>query len=337
MALGNPPQIDWKRELAESFRTADQLFEAGYVTAPERDALAPVLARYQFLLPRYYATLIDRNDPRCPIRAQAIPSVNELDETSGFSPDPLKDLAHHPQRRITHRYPNRLLLHLTPNCSMYCRFCFRKTLLNDLKTALFDGSVAEGVGYIRAHPEVNEVIFSGGDPFLMNAPALAELLDEISTIAHVKRLRFHTRVPVTLPRRIDREFTEALRRAERPLVVVCHFNHPKEITEQSAEAAQRLKAIPVTLLNQTVLLKDVNDQAETLIALSEQLFDIGVLPYYLHHPDRAEGTAYFDVALNRGLDLHRQLKANLPGYLVPRYVVDVVGAPYKTDAAELRP
>lgn len=326
--LGN-----WKQELQQSFRTALELLEAGYINADEYLTLKPVIARYQFLLPRYYASLIDRSDPKCPIRAQAIPSVNELSDSLKWLKDPLEDLNHKPLSRITHRYQGRVLLHLSPNCSMYCRFCFRKTLLNEMKADLFEGSITEGISYIQDTTSINEVILSGGDPLLMGTEALGTLIDMLDNISHIRRIRIHSRVPVTLPSRIDHALTSKLGNTKKHLVIVTHFNHPKEITSLSQYAASSLKAIGITLLNQSVLLSGVNDDVQTLIELSERLFDTGILPYYLHHPDKAQGTEYFSLSKEQGLKIYHEVRKNLSGYLVPRYVTDVVCKPYKVEVS----
>lgn len=325
---------NWRRELASSYRSAEDLFHAGLISDAERTQLAPVLDRYQFLLPRYYAELIDRSDNQCPIRLQSIPSLRELEYREGYAQDPLLDLNHQPVQRVTHRYPNRLLIHLTPNCSMYCRFCFRKTLLNGLRDSLFDGDLGKAFDYVSSHNEVEEVIFSGGDPFLAPAHTLETAITEVAAVAHVKRIRLHTRVPVTFPMRVDNDLTSLFGRCQKPLIVVTHFNHPREVTELSRLACQKLHSAGITLFNQSVLLRGVNDSVECLALLSERLFEMRVIPYYLHHHDRPEGTAYFDVSCEKGIALHKELKSRLPGYLVPRYVVDVVGSPYKRDVSD---
>jgi lysine 2,3-aminomutase len=324
----------WQLEWARSLSTVEDLRDAGLVSAEEAERLRPVLERYRFRLPRYYAALIDRANPSCPIRRQAIPSVNELVDPAAFQPDPLGDLRHQPVARVTHRYRGRALLHVTPNCSMYCRYCFRKTLLNELSGELFSGAFDEALAYFR-RGTVEEVILSGGDPLLVPDTTLEQLAKALGAIPQVRRFRVHTRVPVTFPARIDRHLIEALSRFPRTKVVVTHFNHPREVTEASLAAVGTLRDGGVTVLNQSVLLAGVNDDADVLAELSVRLFDGGVVPYYLHHPDRAAGTSAFDVATARGLAVHGELRRRLPGYLVPRYVVDLGDGEAKTPVAEL--
>lgn len=320
----------WRDELRSALRTAEDLVAAGLIPADQIDAYRPVLTRYRFVLPRYYASLIDRTDPKCPIRLQAIPALEELLSETSSSPDPLGDRAHRPVERITHRYRDRVLLHLTPNCSMYCRFCFRKTLLNELSSEFFEGSYETALDYIRQNTSIREVIFSGGDPFLASESSLVQILESLDRIAHVERSRFHTRVPVTLPSRVEPSFVSKITAHSKKTVVVTHFNHPRELTANSRDACSQLRGGGVTLLNQSVLLAGVNDDAAVLESLSEELFSAGVLPYYLHQTDPSEGTGHFRVDPARGIEIYTELRARLSGYLIPRYVVDDVELPYKT-------
>lgn len=331
----NPASLSWQEEWGHSLRTAEDLAAWGLIEERDCALYEPVLKKYRFCLPRYYARLIDSNDRRCPIRLQALPSLEELTpEPSGFRADPLGDLDHRPEARITHRYPNRALLHLTPNCSMYCRYCFRKSLLNELASELFDGDVAPALTYLASHREIEEVIFSGGDPLMASDTALRMVLTRLNSIPHLRRYRIHTRVPVTFPQRITGELIGALSSGSRPLAIVTHFNHPKEVTKEATRALKQLSSV-ATLLNQSVLLSGVNDSAETLVELCTELYDRGVLPYYLHHPDRASGTAQFAISRERGLALERELRSSLPGYLVPRYVVDLSDRSYKVPVSDL--
>lgn len=326
------PTIDWKAELRTALRTAAQLVEHGFIPASEQAQYERLLQRFPLVLPLYYANLIDRSNPACPIRLQAIPQLQEAEEASDMKADPLEDLAHRPAPRITHRYPNRALLHLTPNCSMNCRYCFRKSLLNESREDFFEGDLPESLRYLQITPQIEEVIFSGGDPFLANESTLGSTLRALHAFPHVKRVRFHSRVPVTLPMRVTACFSELLMAHGKTSVVVTHFNHPRELTSQASEALRNLKSASHTLLNQSVLLQGVNDSVEVLKQLSERLFEEGVLPYYLHHPDRALGTKHFDVSTEVGRGIHRALRCELPGYLVPRYVVDDPSFAYKQDA-----
>lgn len=326
--------MSWEQELREAYRTVDDLVKAGFVTEDESRAISTVSKQYQLLIPRYYANLIDRNNPRCPIRLQAIPSVCELNIEKKELSDPLQDMKFRPVDRITHRYKNRALFHLTSNCSMYCRFCFRKTLLNELKTDFFSGVGNEAFDYLEQTQEIEEVIFSGGDPFMMSDANLGKILSQLAEFPHIKRVRFHTRVPVTLPSRVTEELVRVLTSTRFKPVVVTHFNHPKEITELAVQGILKMKA-EITLLNQSVLLKGVNDSAQVLVNLSQDLFEVGILPYYLHQLDPAKGTGHFEVSVEEGKRIMEEVKTRLPGYLVPRYVADIVTLPYKSFVTDI--
>jgi len=321
--------LDWKSQLGSALRTATQLAEAGWIAPSEVAAYEPLLRRFPVVLPPYYAALIDRSDPHCPIRRQALPSLEELRSADGRQADPLEDLRHQPVPRVTHRYPGRALLHLTPNCSMACRYCFRKSLLAESRAEFLGGELGQAVEYFRRTASIREVIFSGGDPFLANETTLLDVLKALGQMPHLRRVRFHSRVPVTLPMRVQPAFARLLTASGKATSVVCHFNHPRELTDEAAQAVVALRQAGVTVFNQSVLLAGVNADAETLAALCEGLFDWGVIPYYLHHPDAAQGTQHFDVTPAQGLAVVESLKRRLPGYLVPRYVVDNPAFPYK--------
>lgn len=320
----------WQSELKHGYRTAEDLGNAGLIPVAQVPRYRQILKTYKFFLPRYYAGLIDPADPQCPIRRQAIPDVAELDDRGlELLPDPLHDLEHQPAPRLTHRYANRALLHLTPSCSMYCRYCFRKTLLNEGQRDLFGGELEPALVYLAEHREIEEVIFSGGDPLLSSEEALRAVLARLAEMPHLERLRFHSRVPVTLPSRVTPEWAKLAVSTRLPVVLVTHFNHPREVTAESARAIETLRAAGITVLNQSVLLRGVNDKSAILAALSKALFTNGVLPYYLHHPDPARGTGHFDVPLSEGLAIYDELRTRLAGYLVPRYVRDDVRFPFK--------
>lgn len=317
----------WKIELRNALRTAGDLFAEGFISQGEIADYEKLLKNYTFLLPRYYANLIDKSDPNCPIKLQAIPRLVEL-KPSVFVADPLFDLKYQPVTNVTHRYPNRVLLHLTSNCSMYCRFCFRKTLLNNLSEEMFDSNVEKALCYISEHIEIKEVIFSGGDPFLANEVLLRQTLKKLSEMSHIERIRFHTRVPVTLPMRIDDDFLDVLK-SEKPILVVTHFNHSKEITKESISALNKMRHQNILLFNQSVLLKGVNDSVEALEPLYAKLFSLNVMPYYLHHPDKSLGTEHFYLSQELGKEIMHTLKQRMPGYMLPKYVVDLGSETYK--------
>jgi lysine 2,3-aminomutase len=320
------PNLGWKEQFRLAIRTPRQLAEHGLVSIDaleaQRAEWEKVAEKYSVFIPLYYAGLIDRENPTCPIRLQAVPRLEELLADDRASNDPLGDFIHRPADRLTHRYQGRALLHLTVNCPMYCRYCFRKSLLNENSEDFFAGGLEEAFGYLQSTPSIEEVILSGGDPLMVTDAALGATLERLGKIAHLRRVRIHTRAPVTMPARVDQGLVEVLKRSPLPVIVVTHFNHPKEATEMAAQACTDLRNSVQLLLNQSVLLKGVNDDVETLRGLSERLFEMGVTPYYLHQLDKAQGTMHFEVPVETGRALHRELRQQLPGYLVPRYVVD---------------
>lgn len=327
-------ESNWKLEWKKALRTAKDLAQHGFIPSTAIADYEPLLEKYQFCLPEYYANLIDKKDRNCPIRLQAIPDLEELKKTKAFFTDPLRDLSHQPAPRLTHRYEGRALLHLTSLCSMYCRFCFRKSLLNELKPNLFGGEIEKAFSYLRKNSSIEEIIFSGGDPFLANEDLLRGVIEEVEKIPHVERIRFHTRVPVTFPSRVTPSFSKIVNSGKKEKVFVVHFNHPKEITSQSLCAINNLQEKGALCFNQTVLLKGVNNASPLLAELFKILGKNKVIPYYLHHPDRALGTSHFDLTKKEGLALWKELRRKLPGYLVPRYVIDEVKSPYKKLVSE---
>jgi lysine 2,3-aminomutase len=270
-----------------------------------------------------YLALIDPTDPDDPIRKQALPDVAELLDAPGELRDPIGDHAHEVVPNLVHRYPDRVLFFPTFLCPMYCRYCFRKVALNEAPVRL-DRVLPAAVAYVAAHPEVREVILSGGDPLMLSDDRLDAVLSAFREVAHVERLRLHTRVPVTRPSRV----TPALARRlamRRPLFVVTHYNHPRELSPAAQAAVGALVDAGLTVLNQAVLLRGVNDDADTLAALFAGLLRWQVRPYYLHHPDLTVGTSHFRVPVSEGLALVRGLRGRLTGLAWPTYVLDIPG------------
>ena len=282
-----------------------------------------VTQRYRMLVTEYYLGLIDPADPNDPIRRQALPDPGELFDAPGELADPIGDTPHSPVEGLVHRYPDRVLFFPTFLCPMYCRYCFRKVALNETPVRL-TRVLPAAVAYVRAHPEVREVILSGGDPLLLADERLGEVLTAFREVPTVERLRIHTRVPVTLPMRVDAALA-ALLSANRPLYVVAHYNHPRELTPEAERAVRHLVDVGVTVMNQAVLLRGVNDSPEVLAALFGGLLRWQVRPYYLHHPDLTVGTAAFRLSLRKGLEIVRALRGRLTGLAWPIYAIDIPG------------
>lgn len=290
------------------------------------EAAAAASGVYAAGAPRRYLDLIDWADERDPIRRQVIPTADELAHDPRELEDPIGDLAHSPVPRLTHRYPDRVLLYPTYQCAVYCRHCFRKDSLDDGDAAAYsEEALAPALAYIAAHPEIREVILTGGDPLVLADERLASLRRRVEAIAHVRMLRVHTRIPVVLPGRITDGLVAALR-GRLMVCVVTQFNHPREITEETVACARRLREAGFLLLNQTVLLRGINDDPEILRTLFRELvYALGIRPYYLHHCDATRGLSHFRTTIERGLELMRALRGHISGLCVPHYVLDLPG------------
>ncbi|PDQ18412.1 lysine 2,3-aminomutase [Mesorhizobium sanjuanii] len=289
----------------------------------ERAAAQAAAANHKVRIPKAYLDLIDWNDPQDPIRAQVIPSPLELVEAEGELDDPIADHEFSPVPRLTHRHADRVLLFPTYQCAVYCRFCFRKESLTSIGRGYSQGALEPAFAYIEAHPEIREVILTGGDPLSLPDKALAEIRARIEAIAHVRLLRIHTRVPVALPSRVTAGLVEALQ-GRLMVTVVTHFNHAREITEATEAACRTMRQAGFVLLNQSVLLKGVNDTVEELEELCRGLmYRLGVKPYYLHHGDLARGMAHRRTTIAEGQALAAALRQRLSGICNPVYVLDL--------------
>ena len=315
---------EWQDELRVSVRTAADLARVAGPAAggPE---VAAVLETYKMAIPPYYLGLIDWSDPRDPIRRQALAAPAELVTAPEERHDPIGDQRWSPVPRLTHRYPDRVLIYPTYLCSMYCRFCFRKERLNEAEAGWPQDDLAPALAYVAAHPAVREVILSGGDPLVLADTKLAALLRRLAAIPHVEGIRIHTRVPVTLPSRVTPGLAAALA-IDKPLWIVTHFNHPRELTPAAVAACRALHRAGARLLNQNVLLRGVNDDVATLTALYRGLvYQAGVKPYYLHHCDMTLGVGEFRTTIDHGLALMRALRGHVSGLCLPTYVLDIPG------------
>ena len=280
-------------------------------------------------VPRGFIARMRRGDPNDPLLLQVLPQARELADVPGFTSDAVGDLAARAANGVLHKYEGRALLVATGACAVHCRYCFRRHFPYAAQAAAAAGW-NEAIAHVRADETIAEVILSGGDPLSLATSKLAELTTALSPVRHLRRLRIHTRLPVVLPERVDDEFSRWLAALPWPTTVVLHANHARELDSSVASACSRLRESGAVLLNQAVLLRGVNDDASVLADLSERLFDCGVLPYYLHQLDRVAGAAHFEVDDARARDLLDELRARLPGYLVPRLVREIAGAPAKT-------
>jgi lysine 2,3-aminomutase len=322
--MPRPTAIPLEKSL--TLRTPAALVEAGLVPETARAGLEDVAQRYAVAVTPSVAELIDPADPLDPIAAQFVPSTAELTTLPDERVDPIGDDAHSPVPGLVHRYADRVLLKLVHVCAVYCRFCFRReTVGPGGPTMLGAEELERALDYIRARPEIWEVVFTGGDPLVIAPRRLAELLERFRTIEHVKILRFHTRIPVVDPARITPELVEALRDCGKTVYVAIHANHVRELTAEAREALARLADAGIALVSQTVLLRGINDDPETMAALMRGFVECRVKPYYLHHGDLAPGTSHFRTSIAEGQTLMRALRGRLSGLAQPTYVLDIPG------------
>ena len=295
------------------------------LVAPERvDELRRVAENFAVALTDDVAGLIDPADPADPIAAQFVPHTDELTVSPEESRDPIADERWSPVPGIVHRYPDRVLLKPILVCPVYCRFCFRREQVGHEDALLSPGELSGALDYIRAHPEIWEVIVTGGDPFLLSPRRLGAIVQALEAIPHVAVIRIHTRVPIADPRRVRPALVAALA-AEKAVYVVVHANHPRELTDTVRGAIGRLTRAGIPVLSQSVLLRGVNDDPAVLEALFRGLVAMRVKPYYLHHPDLARGTAHFRLGIEEGQRLIGALRGRVSGLCQPSYVLDIPG------------
>ena len=308
---------NWQQELADSLRDPEELFELLQLPSDQLDAARAACRDFALRIPRPYLSRIAKGDWHDPLLRQVLPAGDELSVTPGYSHDPLQEADANPAPGLIHKYRGRVLLIVSPNCAINCRYCFRRHFpYADNKPGRSEWQQA--LDYISSDTSISEVIYSGGDPLAAPDRQLAWLTEAIAAIPHITRLRVHTRLPVVIPQRITQSCLDWLTGTRLKPVMVIHCNHGNEIDAGVAAAMAQLKTAGVILLNQAVLLKGVNDSSDALADLSEQLFGAGVLPYYLHVLDRVQGAAHFSVSDKRARQLAGELLTRLPGYLVPK-------------------
>lgn len=321
--------LTWQQELARSITHPETLLSALGLPLDLLPGAQAGARLFSVRVPHPYLDRMEYGNPHDPLLRQVLPLDAEAFETPGFVDDPLNEADHTLQQGLIRKYRSRALLMVTGTCAINCRYCFRRHFPYDEHRQSPDARSA-ALDTLRNSPEINEVIFSGGDPLAVNDRRLAAWADDLAAIPHLKRLRIHTRLPVVIPQRIDDAFIGWFGSNRLQKVLVVHINHPKEIDNGVREAMQKLRSAGVTLLNQSVILRGVNDSVDTLQELSESLFDAGILPYYLHTFDPVQGAAHFDVSDEEARALVRQLLTVLPGFLVPRLVREIPGEASKT-------
>ncbi len=316
---------DWRWQLSRSLTSAEELARALPLDESERRGVEALGERgFPLGITPYYFGLIDPHDPACPIRRQVVPRIEELEPVPGDMVDPLGEAAHEAAPNLIQRYPDRALLFATDRCAVYCRFCTRSRLVGAGGGARSLDTLEPAFEYLRAHPEISDVIISGGDPLVMATERLLRLVAAVRAIPSVQTIRLATRVPVVLPQRVTDELVQALR-VHHPIWVMTHFNHPKELTAEAAEALTRLADAGFPVMNHTVLLRGVNDDAEVLAPLFRGLVRWRARPYYLLQADPVQGTGHLRTPLQTGIDIMRQLQGRLSGIALPKLIVDTPG------------
>ncbi|MEM7434576.1 MAG: KamA family radical SAM protein [Myxococcota bacterium] len=317
---------DWRWQARQATTDLAALERALDLTDSERDGVSRATNEgLPLSITPYYLALCDPKDPDCPIRRQCVPRAEEALPTIGDLRDPLGEVAHEVAPHLVQRYPDRVLLIATDRCGVYCRFCTRSRIVGDGGGARSMGTLDAAFRWIETNEQVRDVIVSGGDPFLMSTTRISRILERLSAIEHVDYVRVATRTPVTLPQRITTELCEAIRRAYPAVWVMTHFNHPKELTNEARSACARLADAGLPVMNQTVLLRGVNDNARTLEDLFRGLVKARVRPYYLLQMDPVRGTGHLRTPLQTGVDLMRALQGRVSGIALPKFVVDTPG------------
>ena len=320
---------DWKTELSHCVNSIDELLNQLGLKAEDLNATEQATTEFSIKVPQSFVQLMEYGNPNDPLLKQVLPITSELQVDNNFNTDPVDESSFNPVPGILHKYRNRVLMIISPNCAINCRYCFRRHFPYD-ENRQSKQQWLKALDYLKTKPEINEVIYSGGDPLAANDHFLGWLTAEIESIQHIKRLRIHSRLPVVVPSRVDDQLLNWLGYTKLKPTLVLHINHANEIDEALREGVDRLKKSGITVLNQSVLLKGINDNSNQLISLSEKLFDAGIMPYYLHMLDPVQGASHFDISKHRAVEIFRQLQAELPGFLVPKLVQERAGETSKS-------
>ncbi len=311
---------DWTWQMRHRVRSAAELAAWRTPGADECTAIEALAERFRFVITPYYASLMDPEDPACPIGLQVVPRLAELEDPDGLS-DPLDEVAHSPVKNLVRVYPDRVAFCVNNECALYCRYCLRKRMVGEPDWAMKKRELEQALGWIRATPAIRDVLLTGGDPLVFSDDKLAWLLGELRAIPHVEIVRLGTRLPVTLPFRVTDDLCRILAE-HHPIWVNTHFNHPRELTAEAADACDRLLRAGCPVGNQSVLLRGINDDLPTMQALCEGLVRMRVRPYYCYQAQLLEGTAHFRVPIERGLELFESLRGRTSGFAIPVYVLD---------------
>lgn len=312
---------DWRWHMRRRIRDAAALEPWIRLTDEEREGIAGTEGVFQWSITPYYASLMDPDDPTCAIRRQVVPLPDELAPDMVGMEDPLEEVAHSPVKNLIHNYNDRVAFCVTSQCAIYCRYCLRKRMVGEAEFMMRKDELREAIAYIAAHPEIRDVLLTGGDPLTLGEANLDWILTELRAIDHVDIIRIGTRMPVKLPQRITPELCAVLEK-HHPIWVNTHFNHPKELTPEAGAAIDRLLRAGVPVGNQTVLLRGINDDVDTMRALCEGLVRMRVRPYYLYQAQLIGGTAHLRTSIEAGMHIMHELQGHLTGFAIPRYILD---------------
>lgn len=310
-------------ETAETtLRTAEDLLAAGVIAPENFSAIQKMSERYAIAITPEMRELVQGHDD--PIARQFVPDIRETTVLPQELLDPIGDYPHSPLKALVHRYKNRVLLKPTNVCAVYCRFCFRREMVGPEGDSVTQDDVDQALAYIAAHPEISEVILSGGDPLMLSPKRLQALMQALQAMPHIRWIRFHTRVPVVAPGKITNDLIAVLK-GIKTVVMAVHANHAREFTPAAGAALARLAQSGVVLVGQSVLLKGINDSVDALAELMETMMANRIKPYYLHHPDLTTGTSHFRLSFEQGMSLMNQLRERVSGLCVPQYTLDIPG------------
>ena len=330
----NSPTLNWQQQLAQAITDPLELLNLLDLDASNFPMSQQASEHFQLKLPRAYVNKIESGNPNDPLLLQVMATAAELNSHDGYNSDPVGDLAAMPVPGLLHKYHGRVLLITTGACAIHCRYCFRRHFpYADNHSA--KNQWQESLTYIQQNTDVSEVILSGGDPLILSDSKLEQLISQLEAIDHVRTLRIHSRIPVSLPSRITDQLITTLTSSKLQICMVIHANHANEIMVEEQSALRHLHQAGITLLNQSVLLKGINDSSVTLSDLSHRLFESKTLPYYLHMLDPVQGASHFQVDEKRAMKLVKDLRNTLPGYLIPRLVKETAGEKSKLPVFEL--
>ena len=315
---------DWRWQLRHAIRDIPTLEKVIVLSEEEKENLSKTLKKFKMAITPYYAALMDKEDKNCPVRMLAVPVLNELFVDPSDLDDPLHEDVDSPVPGLTHRYPDRALLLVTHECSMYCRHCTRRRIVGDSSEKMDNKHLEQAFEYIRNTPQLRDIVISGGDPLILSDEKIDYILTELRKIEHIEIIRIGSRMPVVLPQRITDEFCEMLKK-HHPIYVNTHFNHPKEITEEAKIACEKLANSGVNVGNQSVLLKGINDCSNIMKKLVHELLRIRVRPYYIYQCDLSEGISHFRTTISKGIEIIENLRGHTSGLAVPTFVVDAPG------------